>query len=49
MVWSETDPRFVSNQWFEAKPIPDLCQTNGLERNRPLIWAKPMVWSETDP
>ena len=49
MVWSETDPRFVSNQWFEAKPAPDLSQTNGLKRNRPPIWVKPMVWSETDP
>ena len=49
MVWSETGPRFEPNQWFGAKPAPDLGQTNGLKRNRPLIWAKPMVWSETDP
>ena len=49
MVWSETDLRFVSNQWFEAKPAPDLGQTNGLKRNRPPIWVKPMVWSETGP
>ena len=49
MVWSETGPRFGSNQWFEVKPTPDLGQTNGLKRNRPPIWVKPMVWSETGP
>ena len=49
MVWSETGPRFEPNQWFEAKLASDLGQTNGLERNRPLIGVKPMVWSETDP
>ena len=49
MVWSEIDPRFGSNQWFEAKPPPDFGQTNGLKRNRPPISVKPMVWSETGP
>ena len=31
MVWSKTDLRFGSNQWFETKPTPEKGQTKWFE------------------
>ena len=48
MVWSKTDLRFGSNQWFETKPTPEKGQTKWFEA-KPTPGKGQTRWFEAKP